>query len=73
MVGELYKSSMGWAIRYPIGDNNKEFAFNVTYIPIENQSDIKDHHKGMVVPFSIKVKNSKNSKGNMPYAEIELN
>ena len=28
MVGELYKSKMGWAVRYPIEGNNKDFAFN---------------------------------------------
>jgi len=73
MVGELYKSKMGWTVRYPIEGNNKDFVFNITYIPIENQSQINEDWSGKIVDFSIKIKNSKNSKGRMPYAEIEVN
>lgn len=70
MVGELYKSSMGWAIRYPIFSKKN---YDTTFIPINNQSKITEDLSGKIVPFSIKFKSKKGEKGKMPYAEIELN
>lgn len=73
MVGELYKSSMGWAIRYPIYNQKNNFDYNTTFIPIDDESKLNDKFNGLVVPFSIKIKSKKGERGKMPYAEININ
>jgi len=73
MVGELYKSSMGWAIRFPVLKDKKTQDYGITIIPIENDIELTDNHLGKVVPFSVKVKSSKTGTGKMPYAKISLN
>lgn len=70
MLGNLYKTKMGWVVKYPINNLNR-VGFNTTIIPVDNYQELTDSYEGVLIPFSIKIK--KSNSGKIPYAKINLN
>jgi len=69
MKGNLYKTKLGWTVKY--SKNKKNVDFDTIAIPVDNFQNLIDSNNGSLVEFSVKIKKSGN--GKMPYAQIYLN
>lgn len=69
MVGELFKTKLGWVIRYPIEKNLG--VYDSSIIPVINSENFMDSDLGKKVTFSIIIKKNKKFKGKSPYAKLE--
>lgn len=72
MVGELYKTNLGWAVKYPLNKMCEELHYSINIFPIKNQEYLKDVQSGQLVSFSVIFDNKKYD-DIFPCAEIEFN
>jgi len=72
MIGELYKTNLGWAVKFPSEGKSKKVEYSTIVLPIKNKEVLSEVTQGQIVEFSVKFKKSKKSKGTSPYALINL-
>jgi len=71
MVGEVYKNTFGWFIKYPLVEDIKESDYYETIvIPIDNTTNLRLEQIGKSVKFSVFFKDKEDS---IPFAKININ
>ena len=71
MVGELYKNSFGWFIKYPLVEYIKESDYYETIvIPIDNITNLRLEQNGNKVKFSVFFREDDDT---IPFAKINYN